>query len=214
MSVYGSAEKLARTYHGGTQPTGTPYSERVTDLLSVSTKEMNRLMRRDYFRHPTTEQGGTTTWTARGSGTPILHQHQGIVSLTTLEVRWSALDAYETVDTTGWVLRGTSPVDEEPEPDGVPSFHVVLTGVVSPAVFPVGDAAVRLTGVRGWDEPPEDLVEGNLQRIRQLLTSDPSFSGAPVGADYGVMQPTLPRLPDSFFRFMDAEKSRFRACYL
>lgn len=214
MSVYGSAALLSDTYHGNQEPSGSDYTDRVTHLLSVGTEQMNRALQRDYFRHPAAEEDADETWTAQGDGSPVLHQHNGIVSITTLEVRYSALDAYETVDSSGYVLRGTYPDREDPEPDGVPSFHVVLTGAVSTGVFPPGVAAVRITGVRGWATPPLDLVEGNLERVRQLLTADPSFSGAPVGGDYGVMQPTLPRLPDSFYRFMDAEARRFRACYL
>lgn len=208
MTDYATSEDVLATFHQ--PPSGDAELARITSLLAAVTAQMHRVAHRDWLRHPATEYEDDEVWYANGDGTPTLHVHGGIVDITTIEVRYSASDDYEEVDETGWVLRGADPRSDDPPLDDEPWFHVVLTGTVVPSTWPRGPRSVRLTGVRGWDVPPADLVEAQVERVRQLYSSDASFSGAPVGGgDYGDPTTSLPRLPASFYAFLRADRERF-----
>lgn len=191
-------------------PSGEDELARIDSLLLAVRDQMHRVARRDWLRHPATEYADDVVWYGDGDGSSVLHVHHGIVDLTKVEVRYSASGDYEEVSSSGYVLRGANPKSDAPTIDDEPWFHVVLTGTVVPAAWPRGIQSVRLTGVRGWDVPPYDLVEAQAERVRQLYSGDASFSGAPVGGgEYGDPTTSLPRLPASFYAFLRADRERF-----
>ncbi len=186
---------------------------RLQELLLRSTDELIREMGgRDYFRRPAS---GDKTWTQDGDGTPILHVHQGLVSLTTLEVSFDLGISYLTVDSSFWELRGADPHKTEPIPYGEPYFHVRLKPWGPYPLFIRGASTVRLTGGEGWGAIPAALREGCAERTRQLAYADPSFSGSIPGPDeYAAGGSTTDRWPRTTWNFMRNESRRFMACSL
>lgn len=183
---------------------------RLGSILGNAATEINKELRRDYFRHPTT---GTATWTVdTNRRTDLLHQHGGIVSASLVEITTDGT-TYTELESTDWVLRGSNPRSEATL-DGEPWFHVVLNPHGSLRQFPIGLAAVRLTGANGWDAPPTDLVEANAQRARQVAYADISFSGsAPGGQDqYGQSMTSDRWFTTMLWNFMKRERMRFRTC--
>lgn len=215
MTAYATDTDALLRIPGEAKPTGADLA-RLQALLPVAAEQLNRAAQRDWYRHPADEEDEPEVWYATGEGSRVLHVHGGIVSLTKLEVRYDESLAYEEVTSTGYVLRGTDPWSDEPDVAGLPSFHIVLTGLVAVAhIFPKGIQGVRLTGVRGWATPPDDLVQANVERARQLYSADASYSGAVMATDaMGNPISTLPALPASFYAFLKAEASRFAACHL
>lgn len=215
MTAYATSEDALLRWPGAAKPTGADL-ERIESLLPVAAQQLDRAAQRDWYRHPAAEDDPDEVWYATGDGSRILHVHGGIVSLTKLEVRYDESLAYEEVTSTGYVLRGTDPWSDEPDVAGLPFFHIALNGQSAVAhIFPKGIQGVRLTGARGWDAPPDDLVQANVERARQLYSADASYSGAVLATD-GAGNPvsSLPALPTSFWSFLKAENSRFAGCWL
>lgn len=214
MTAYATEEDALLQWPGAAKPTGGDLA-RLNVLLPVAAQQMDKAAQRDWYRHPAVEYDDPETWYAEGEGSRVLHVHGGIVSLDTVEVRYSASLAYEEIAEAGWVPRGTDPTSDEPDAIGLPSFHVVLTSLTVHGRWPKGIQSVRLTGVRGYDTPPVDLVQANVERARQLYSMDSSYSGGAVVTD-GLGSPitTFPGLPASFYAFLKAENSRFHSCYL
>lgn len=159
----------------------------------------------DYFRHP---QSGTEQRTFHGPGTNLLHVHQGIISLTTVEVRLSTNGSWIALDADDWWLE-TQPGDLWPKA-GEPYFHVRLSDLATYVIFPKGENRVRLTGAFGWPSVRR-FIEGNIAWARQQLAADLSFPGGIVGSDE-LGRPVGPnRMPDAVWRLKLAESRRF-AC--
>lgn len=189
---------------------------RLATLLGVATSEISiELEGRDYFRHPAT---GSATWyfsapnryEPRGRGDPrILHAHDGIVALDTLEISQDLGGSFVTVTSTDYVLRGSDPESSEPPATGEPYFHVVLTGLGTIQTFPRGTNVVRGTGARGWPAIPAVLTEAVAERARQLANADPSYTGSVPGeSEYGSGPVSL-RWPQVLYNFLAAERHRF-----
>lgn len=216
MTAYATEADALLRWPGAGKPTGADL-ERLNALLPVAAEQLNRAAQRDWFRHPADGDDDPETWYEAGDGTRVLHVHGGIVSLESIEVRYSESLAYEEVPEAGWVLRGTDPHSDAPDVDGLPYFHVVLT-LASPSTvgrWPKGIRGVRLTGVRGYATPPADLVQANVEKARQLYSADATYSGGIIATDgMGGPVSTFPALPASFWAFLKAENSRFVACHL
>lgn len=216
MTAYATEADALAQFPGAAKPTGDNLA-RLVALLPVAAEQLNRAAQRDWYRHPANDYDGPDEWFAEGEGKGILHVHGGIVSLEAVDLRYSESSDYEEVDPVGWALRGTDPYSDEPDADGLPYFHVVLTRI-SPSthgIFPRGIQSVRLTGVRGYDTPPADLVQANVERARQLYSAESTYSGGTVATDaMGNPVTTFPGLPASFYAFLRAENSRFLACHL
>jgi len=187
---------------------------RLASLLTTATSQVIEACgHRDYFEHPAT---GTATWTVDGDGGDTLHIHEGLVSLSLLELSFNGGLTFVPVDASDYVLRGDSPLVAEPIPDGEPAFHVRFTGFGKYVTFVPTIRAARLTGVRGWPAIPSALVEATAQRVRQLAFASAGYSGGDAGGpdEYGRISPTDRFWPQSLYNFLQAERSRFMACHM
>lgn len=187
---------------------------RLASLLGTATSQVIEACgHRDYFQHPAT---GTATWTMDGDGGDTLHLHEGLVSLSLLELSFNGGLTFVPVDAADYVLRGDSPYVAEPIPDGEPAFHVRFTGFGKYVTFVPTIRAARLTGVRGWPAIPSSLVEATTQRDRQLAFASAGYSGGDAGGpdEYGRISTTDRFWPQSLYNFLQAERSRFMACHM
>lgn len=160
---------------------------------------------RDAFRHP---QSGTETRMYHGNGESILHVHEGIVSLTSVEVRTETGGAWTTIATADWWLEAQP--GQLTTRSGEPYFHVRLSDGADYRTFPKGEHRVRLVGAFGWARPSRRHVGANIDLARQQIAADMSFPGGTVGVgELGAPQgPT--RLPDTVWRLKLAESRRFQ----
>ena len=187
---------------------------RMAGLLTTATNQVIEACgHRDYFRHPAT---GVMTWVVDGDGSDILHLHEGLVSLSLLELSFNGGLTFVPVDAADYVLRGDSPFVAEPVPDGEPYFHVRFTGFGKYVTFVPTIRAARLTGVRGWPAVPAVLVESTAQRVRQLAFGSAGYSGGEAGGPdiFGRASSTDRFWPQSMYNFLQAEHSRFMACHM
>lgn len=183
---------------------------RLGTLLEVATGQVNEQLRTrvDYFRH------STETWTLDvNRRSDVLHCHDGLVSVETVEYSTDGGDTYTELEADEWVLRGANPRSSARTPADEPSFHILLTGSGLRS-FPPGLSAARITGVPGWPSIPTPLVEATAQRARQLLDAEASYSGSAAGGldQFGRPATTDRFWPQSLWNFLKAEGSRFRAC--
>lgn len=187
---------------------------RLTAAIGTATDEIISFFDgRDFFRHPTT---GTETWLASEAECDgrILHVHDGLVTLTKLEVSLDRGTSFTEIASGNYVLRGSGPHQAVDPAGNQPAFHVELTGLTNFAWigFPRWPQSVRLTGARGWPAIPASLVEGCTARARQLAYADPSYAGSNPGPpEYGIA-PSADRLPSVLYRFQEGERRRFDAC--
>lgn len=197
-----------------TRPSSPDRLERLEGLLQTATDEFIRKCGgRDYFRHPAS---GTETWLAEAGGvsdswSDVLHVHDGIVSLTGIDVSFDRGITFEALTVDQWILEGRTPHDSSPIPPGEPAFHLRLL-YPFPTIrrFSPAQGTVRLTGARGWPAVPAQLREGIAQRARQMAYADPSFSGSVPGpSEYNGGGSTYERWPQILWRFFDDEAQRF-----
>jgi hypothetical protein len=193
-------------------PTGARLT-RMTALLAKVTDELiEKADGRDYLKHP---DSGTASWYVDGEGRDLIHQHAGIVSVSTLEISYDVGQTFVEVPSTGYVLEGSTPRSSEPvDATREPYFHVRLLPWSGYPVFPGGVRTVRLTGVRGWPAVPPVLVEATAERVRQVAFADASYGGN-VSSDPAYGTPTSSmRWPDTLYKFLEAEGRRFAGCWL
>ncbi len=189
-----------------TIPTNSRTLAAIERALVESRERLDGELGYDYFRHP---QSGTEQRIFHGSGTNLLHVHQGIISLTTVEVRLSTNGSWIALDADDWWLEAQP--DELWPKSGEPWFHVRLSDLATYVTFPPGENRVRLTGAFGWQNTRR-FVEANIAWARQQLAADLSFPGGVVGADE-LGRPVGPnRMPDAVWRLKLAESRRFLRC--
>ena len=189
-----------------TIPTSSRMLAVLERALVESRERVDAELGRDCFRHP---QSGTEARIFHGKGGNLLHVHQGIVSLTTVEIRLSTNAAWTALLAADWWLEA-QPGDLWPLA-GEPYFHVRLSDAATYTTFPVGENRVRLTGAFGWARPSHRHIQVNIDWAHQQIAADPSFAGGPTGPD-SLGRPVGPnRLPDSMWRLKLAESRRF-AC--
>jgi hypothetical protein len=217
---YASLDRLLGMFN--TRPTNPARLARLGQLLGTATQQLIEACGgRDYFLHPSS--GVDTAWyetlpeRPRGMSAfdrQVLHVHDGIVSLASLEVSLDFGTTYQTVAPSDYVLRGDDPSSDAPVPTGEPYFHVVLNPFGSTIAFPRGTKVIRPTGLRGWATVPETLVEGTAQRARQLAFAEGSFSGAQAGGmdEFGSPATSDRFWPQSTWNFISEQASRFDGC--
>jgi hypothetical protein len=217
---YASLDRLLGMF--STAPTQPRKLARLGELLGTATQQLIEACGgRDYFLHPST--GVDTAWYETLPERPrgmtafdrqVLHVHDGIVSLAQLEISLDFGSTYQVVSTSDYVLRGEDPSSDAPIPTGEPYFHVVLSPFGSTIAFPRGTKTIRPTGLRGWATVPETLVEGTVQRARQLAWAEGSYSGAQAGGmdEFGTPAPTDRFWPQSTYNFIARQASRFNGC--
>lgn len=186
------------------EPTGTKYAARLESALREATRDLIREMGgHDYFRHP---QTGTETRLFHGTGRDILHVHEGIVSLSQVEIRLTVGGAFVVVPAADWWLEA-EPGDLNPAP-GEPYFHVRLSSAGSYKIFPKIEQGVRLTLAWGWPEVLPDAREAVVAWGRQKVGWDPSQPGGVPGPDNLEGNPSGDRMPDAVYKLLRAENRR------
>jgi len=186
-----------------TVPNATRLARLSTALKSATDELIDEAGGRDYFRHPDV---GSDEFALDDVDGRILHVHDGIVAIDTLERR-SGTTYTELTEDTDYVLRGDNPHDlPMPGAHGPIAFHVELVNGSKWA-----DGA-RLTGALGWPAIPDALAEGCAARARQLTYGDATYEGAiPADDEYGRPMGTG-RWPDVTYKFLQRERRRFYAC--
>lgn len=163
---------------------------RILDALRDATQQIIDILGFDFFRHPTS---GTETFIIGSDRRRRVCLHDGITSLTTVELRLTETADWEELEAADWELEG-------PEKPGHPSFHLRLTGVRTWSHFPRGEALVRLTGAKGWPAVPRSARRACRDRARQLLAWDATRPGGPVGPEELGASPGPNRMPDTMYR--------------
>lgn len=206
MTAFATVDDLNALFE--TEPTGDRLSARLESLLEIAADELRGELRHDYLRNPTS---GERTWLAAGEGGCVLHLHDGVISLSLVEISLDRGQTFVALEETDWTLSWDEAGTDE-APVGEPFFHLHLAPYASYRMFPRGRNTVRLTGVSGWATIPLALVEGNAERARQLAFADGSYEGA-VSADDEYGRPTVSnRWPDTTWKFIGRERRRFYGC--
>ncbi len=219
---YADLGRLLSLFSASARPTTAAKLTRLSDLLNVATDQViQECGGRDYFTHPGT---GTMTWMLNGDGSDVLHIHEGLVSLSLLELSFDGGFTFVPVNgpsgepavRSDYRLTGDSPYSLEPIPAGEPYFHIKMTGFGQYVNFVPTMSAARLTGVRGWPASPPSLVEATAQRARQLAYAEGSYSGSQAGGpdEFGHPATTDRFWPQSLYNFLTREHERFIACHL
>lgn len=176
---------------------------RLATALREATDELiDEMDGRDFFRHPTV---GDAAFALSDTDGRFLHVHDGIVSITTLELRTGSSYTVLT-EGTDYRLRGSSPMQDPPPGAHEPAFHIELLGRAS------WQDGARLTGVLGWGAIPDALAAGCAARARQLTYGDANYEGAlPSDPQFGPVSFTG-RWPDVTWKFLQRQKQQFYAC--
>lgn len=217
MTPYATIDDYAAILKPG-RPITDELKARIEDLLEVAAEEIvDEMGGKDYLRHPAT---GTETWTMDGTGGRVLHFHEGLISIDTLEYSQDLGASYTPFEATDYTLRGDDYDSVQPIPAGEPYFHLMLgLNPVTRRSFPRGLNLIRVTGARGWPTPPRRLVEANAQRARQIAFGDQTYSGQIPGPEnmnpYDYAQTLVSfRWPQVVWNFTHAQSRRFMACSL
>lgn len=213
MTAYCSADDVLAAMPASTRPDpdADPDTEdaakiaRITSLCTSTAEMIDAEIKADFHRHPPAADPDPApiTWVVSGRGSRTLHLHAGAYSVTKVEVRYSVNDAWTEVPDADWESYSMFEA-EDPER---PLDHIAFASRLP--TFPMG---VRLTGVRGWNEPPARLVEMNVAWIRQHLAAGDSYSGAVQMPDGYIPTPRL-TLPDDVRLFLAAEMRRYAECF-
>lgn len=192
------------------QTSDARFLDRVGTVLAETTRDLIReLGGVSFFRSPTT---GTEDVTFDGPGGRRLHVHGsaprvGVVSVTSVRIRYRTTDAWTTLDAADWRLEG-NPGSTGVTP-GDPYFHVALTDRGHYGAFPRGDGLVQLAGaVFGWPAIQTDQREANVAWARQRLGADPSLPGGQIGPDEYGQPIASDRPPRAVYDLLMKEKSR------
>lgn len=185
------------------------FLDRAAAALADTTRDLIRELGYSYFRQPL---AGTEDVTFDGNGKRRLHVHGnaprvGVVSVTSVKIRYRATDAWTTLDAGDWRLEG-APGHMGVEP-GDPYFHVALVDGGRYGAFPRGMGLVQLAGaVFGWADIPRDAIEANVDWARQRIGADPALPGGPIGPDeYGQVVGS-DRWPRSVYDLLEKETRR------
>jgi hypothetical protein len=165
----------------------------------------------DFFRHPS---AGTEVRYLSGSGSPLMHVHFGIVSLTQVRVATSRyLADWETLTPADYDLESRCSHDpNQPAALVYPYDHIRLNGTGFYTNWPRGERLIEMTGVFGWPAIPRRAVEANVAMARQLIAADRTYPGGVISPDEAG-RPILPsRLPDAVYRLKAWHSNLFYSC--
>jgi hypothetical protein len=176
---------------------------RITSLCATTADMIDAEITYNFHRHPADGDDDPGIVTVDGRGSRRLHVHRGIVSLESIDVRYSMTGDWDELDAGDWELVSMYEAEDPARPYDHIQFATRL-----PA-YPRG---VRLSGVFGWGTPPARLVEMNVAWVLQHLAAGDSYSGAAQVPDGFIPTPRLV-LPDDVRLFLTVEKGRYRECY-
>src|SRR5574343_513134 len=182
----------------------TTNDARIEAALAEASGMIDMAVGRGFGRYPAT---GTEQRTLDPRGGARLCVHDGIVSLTTVEYRTSAGDAWTTL-ASGWALRPASPLP------GEPSDHVILDGSGAITEWPKGTALVRITGVFGWAAVPARIRSATATLAHELYRAQGTNVGGIRGPD-ALSAGAMPRgLPESVYRLVDHYRRANMGCWV
>lgn len=185
------------------------YLAAVEQYLEDATEDLTEAIGYSFHRQP---DAGDATWTVSGTGCEILHVHEGLASLTAVEIRHSAADAWIALDAGDWVLES-----EPGEPlvlAGEPAFHVALLPTATYTAFPRGRQLVRLTGARGWAATPTRARAATVAIVRQRLGLDQTGQGGAFGPEELGARVGPDLWPKAAYDVLVRERGRHRGCSL
>lgn len=169
--------------------------------LEETTRDLIREIGYSFFRTP------EETHRYHGTGDHRLHVHEGIVSLTTVEMQLTPGGSFVALDPTDYYLEGQP--DETYRRPGEPFFHIVLEQLGTYRTFPKVRRGVRLTGVFGWPAVLSDHRAANIAWARQKLAADPSLPGGPIGPEEMGSPVGVDRWPRAVYDLVNTEAERF-----
>lgn len=187
------------------------YTAAAQRYLEDATRDLTRAIGYSMLRRP---DEGTASWIQNGDGSCVLHVHEGIAELETIEIRASVLDAWIELDMATWALEGNVGQSHDQQVAGEPAFHVVLLPGGAYTQFPRGRQTVRLTGARGWDPIADDARAATVAIVRQRLGLDQTGQGGQLGPQEFGSQGAPDRWPDQVWKYVYDEKLRHRGCAL
>ena len=199
MTAYATIDEVTAAFDD--PPTDTGRLAYLTDLIDEASAELDMEVGHDFAKHPTSS---TETRTFHGSGSGRICVHDGIVSVTTLEVADSVGGTFTTIPSGDYFLEQIYP-----EPDH-PYDHLTLStaGTVR-TTYPPLQKVVRITGVFGFATVPTVVKAAVIDRVRQLYSAQPALDGSSIGpSEFG--RPTIQAaLPDRMYRVVRKYRGRF-----
>lgn len=189
--AYATVDEVLETFDN--PPEDADKLARIRTLLEEVSDELDMEVGRDFYRHP--RVSGTETRTIHGSGTGRICIHQGVVSITSLEVAESVGGTYTTIASGDYFLET---LYSQP---GHPYDHLTLsTAGAIRTTYPRLQRIVRITGVFGFEEPPAPVKAAVKDRVRQRYAADPSVLGGVIGPEEGGRPVMLGNFPHTFYR--------------
>jgi hypothetical protein len=176
---------------------------RITSLCLSTAEMINAELKGDFHRHPADDDAEDIEVIVNGRGSRTLHVHRGVISIESIDIRYSPTGEWEEVDADDYELASMF----EAEDSARPYDHIHLARRSPDYV-----RGVRLTGHFGWSAPPERLVEMNVAWVRQHLAAGDSYSGAMQMPEGFIQTPRL-TLPDDVRLFLTVEANRCKECY-
>lgn len=207
MTTFAEVDDVLVTRRQAT--TDARYLAAVGRYLEDVTAELVEAIGYTCLRQPET---GTESWITTGSGCEVLHVHEGLAALTTVEIRASITDSWIELDSDYWVLE--SALGDPNLLDGEPAYHVVILPGGAYSEFPRGRQLVRLTGARGWDAIPARWRSATVALVRQRLGLDQSGQGGPMGPEELGGRVGNELWPRAAYDLLMLERGRHRACSL
>lgn len=188
---YATIDDLLVTFRSNV--TDTKHLNRLQDLLETATGGLIDDTGWDFYRHPLS---GTEVRYFAGDGRDRLCIHDGLVSVSQLEISTDGGQSWVVVPAADYVTEPLTPTR------GYPFDHIRMLPGRTYAGFPAGVYSVRVTGVFGWSRIPRVAKEANIARARQLAAADPSLPGGIVGPEEFGSPAGPNRVPDNYWRLV------------
>lgn len=174
----------------------------LSSILESVSAQMDAETGRQFYRLP--QVSGDTTRIYDGTGSTYLPVPEGIVSVTTVQVRDDIDSDWVTLGTAEWTLR---PANPDP---GDTYRGIALTGTSSAqyATFPDGMTTVRVTGAFGWPSVPYLVREAVIEMAARVYAESQTRYGGMVGLpEMGQTMMPINR-PDAWHRAVRAYARR------
>jgi hypothetical protein len=196
MTAYATLADFLSTYEVAPS---SGRNARILAALDEASTMLDGAIGWDFSQHPL---AGAEVHLLDGNGTNRLCVHQGIVSLTSLEVAWVTGAPYNMAAATDYFLDPAWPEL------GEPFTHISMSEVGNYTILPPGQANIRLSGVFGYAAVPIRVKRATVALARQIYRADATTPGGMAGPDEwggGAM----PRgWPDDAYRCLDYYRHR------
>lgn len=197
--AYATVDEFLKGFEAA-RPAASRYN-RILDCLVEASDAITAAVGWDFYPHPVS---GTEARIYHGTGDKRLHVHQGIVSLSLVEIAMGPDLAYQPLAASDWYLE---PLVVEP---GEPYDHLMLAEFQHWWYIPYGQRRVRLTGQFGYTAIPRRVRSGTIALARQLYRADSTTPGGMPGPDeFGTIGPIPHGWPDATYRAVDYYRRKF-----